>query len=163
MGCAAGLKLADSVPLIAEMLDLPLSSKYEPVYSSAEQKRKRLFAALTGWIFWAASVQPLVIELEDLHWVDPSTIELLQLLADQCAGARLMLLVTARPEFRAPWLVRAHHAQITLGRLNDRQTREIIAGVAARSGLLGRDDRQRRQAHRRRAAIRRGVNAADAR
>jgi class 3 adenylate cyclase/tetratricopeptide (TPR) repeat protein len=132
----AGLKLDEAVPLMAEMLDLPLSSKYAPVNASAEQKRKRLFAALAGWIFWAASVQPLVIALEDLHWADPSTIELLHLFAEQCATARLMLLVTARLEFRAPWPVRAHHAQITLGRLNDRQTREIITGIAARSGLL---------------------------
>ena len=56
-------------------------------------------------------------------------------LVEQAATARLMLLFTARPEFRAPWLMRAHHAQITLNRLSDRQTREMVAGVAARSAL----------------------------
>ncbi len=132
----AGLNLDEALPLIAELLDLPLPANYPPVKFSPEQKRKRLFAALAGWVYWAASVQPLVIAMEDLHWVDPSTIELLQLLAEQGARMPLMLLVTARPEFRAPWPLRAHHAQITLNRLNDKQTREIIAGVAARAGLL---------------------------
>jgi class 3 adenylate cyclase/tetratricopeptide (TPR) repeat protein len=132
----AGLNLHEALPLIAELLDLPLPANYPPVKFSPEQKRKRLFAALAGWVYWAASMQPLVIAMEDLHWVDPSTIELLQLLAEQGARMPLMLLVTARPEFRAPWPLRAHHAQITLNRLNDKQTREIIAGVAARAGLL---------------------------
>lgn len=133
---AAGLKLDEALPLIAELLGLPLSAKYAAVKFSPEQKRKRLFAALSSWVFWAATVQPLVISIEDMHWVDPSTIELLQVLADQGATLPLMLIVTARPEFRAPWPLRAHHAQITLNRLTDRQTREIVAGVAARAGLL---------------------------
>jgi class 3 adenylate cyclase/tetratricopeptide (TPR) repeat protein len=132
----AGLNLDEALPLIAELLDLPMPANYAPVKFSPEQKRKRLFAALAAWVYWAASVQPLVLAMEDLHWVDPSTIELLQLLAEQGARMPLMLLITARPEFRAPWSLRAHHAQITLNRLNDRQTREIIAGVAARAGLL---------------------------
>ena len=132
----AGLKLDEALPLIAELLDLPLSANYAAVKFSAEQKRKRLFAALSGWVYWAASIQPLVIAIEDMHWVDPSTMELLQMLAEQGATMPLMLIVTGRPEFRAPWPLRAHHAQITLNRLNDRQTREIIASVAARAGLL---------------------------
>ncbi len=133
---AAGLKLEEALPLIAELLDLPLSPSYAAVKFSPEQKRKRLFAALSGWVYWAATIQPLVIAIEDMHWVDPSTIELLQMLAEQGATMPLMLIVTARPEFRAPWPLRAHHAQITLNRLNDRQTREIVASVAARAGLL---------------------------
>jgi predicted ATPase len=132
----AGLKVDEALPLLAEMLDLPLTPDYAPVKFSPEQKRRRLFAALTGWVFWAASVQPLVIAVEDMHWVDPSTTELLTMLAEQGATMPLMLIVTARPEFRAPWPLRAHHAQITLNRLNNRQTREIIASIAARVGLL---------------------------
>jgi class 3 adenylate cyclase/tetratricopeptide (TPR) repeat protein len=132
----AGLKLDEALPLIAELLGLPLSAKYAAVKLSPEQKRKRLFAALSNWVYWAASIQPLVISIEDMHWVDPSTIELLQVLADQGATLPLMLILTARPEFRAPWPLRAHHAQITLNRLTDRQTREIVASFAARAALL---------------------------
>jgi len=131
----SGMKLGETVPLIAEMLNLPIPEKYPPLIFAPDQKRKRLLAALAGWGFGATTTQPLVIALEDLHWVDPSTLELQHTLVEQAATAPLMLLFTARPEFRAPWLMRAHHAQVTLNRLSDRQTREMVAGVAARSAL----------------------------
>jgi predicted ATPase len=76
-----------------------------------------------------------VIVLEDLHWVDPSTLELMQTRVEQVATAPLMLLYTARPEFRVPWAMRAHHAQITLSRLSDQHTRQMISGVGASAGL----------------------------
>ena len=133
------MKLVEAVPLIAEMLNLPIPEKYPPLMFAPDQKRKRLLAALAGWVFGATRTQPLVLALEDLHWVDPSTLELQHTLAEQAATAPLMLLFTARPEFRAPWPMRAHHAQITLNRLSDRHTREMVAGVAARSALAKTD------------------------
>jgi len=131
----AGMKLSEAVPLIAEMLNLPVSEKYPPLMFAPGQKRRRLLANLATWVFNLARLQPVVIAIEDLHWVDPSTLELQQTLAEQGATASLMLLYTARREFRAPWPMRAHHAQINLSRLNDRQTREMVAGVAARVAL----------------------------
>jgi predicted ATPase len=76
-----------------------------------------------------------VIAIEDLHWVDPSTLELIQLLVEQGATARLLLLYTARPEFRAPWTLRAHHAQITLNRLGTRDIRTMVEQVASSKAL----------------------------
>src|SRR6516225_12341637 len=73
--------------------------------------------------------------VEDLHWLDPSTLELLQLLAEQGATVSLMLLYTARPEFRASWPIRTHHSQLTLNRLSSRNVREMVALVAARNAL----------------------------
>jgi class 3 adenylate cyclase/tetratricopeptide (TPR) repeat protein len=130
-----GMKLGEAVPLIAEMLNLPVPEKYPPLTFAPDQKRKRLLANLATWVFNAARLQPVVIVMEDLHWVDPSTLELQQILVEQAATAPLMLLYTARPEFRAPWPMRAHHAQITLSRLTGRQTRDMVAGVAARAAL----------------------------
>jgi class 3 adenylate cyclase len=135
MLASAGLKLDEAVPLIAELLQLPVGEPYAPLTMVPEQKRRRLFAALMGWIFGAARLQPLVIVVEDLHWLDPSTLELLQLLAEQGATAPLMLLYTARPEFRAPWPMRAHHAQITLNRLSASDVGEMVARVSARNAL----------------------------
>jgi class 3 adenylate cyclase/tetratricopeptide (TPR) repeat protein len=131
----ARLKLGEAVPLIAEMLNLPLSAKYPPLMFSPDQKRRRLLANLATWVLNAARLQPMVIVLEDLHWVDPSTLELIHTLVEQAATAPLLLLYTTRPEFRAPWPMRAHHVQITLNRLSERHTREMIAGVAARTAL----------------------------
>ena len=124
-----------AVPLIAEFLNLMLPERYPALLMAPEQKRRRLFAALSGWVFGAARLQPLVIVLEDLQWVDPSTPELIQMLAEQGAMVPLLLLCTARPEFRAPWPIRAHHAQLTLNRLSDTQAREMVGPAAGHAAL----------------------------
>src|SRR5215472_269264 len=131
----AGLKLGEAAPLIAEMLNLPIPEKYPPLMFAPDQKRRRLLANLAAWVLNVARLQPEVIVLEDLHWVDPSTLELMEALVEQAATAPLLLVYTARPEFRALWPLRAHHVQITLNRLSERHTREMIAGVAARKAL----------------------------
>jgi predicted ATPase len=76
-----------------------------------------------------------VIATEDLHWADPSTLELTQLLVEQGGTARLLLLYTARPEFRAQWPPRARDTQITLSRLSSRNVRSMVEQVAARRAL----------------------------
>ena len=128
-----------------------------------EQQRRRLLATLVEWSLGAARVQPTMIAIEDLHWADPSTLELLQLLVEQGATARLLLLYTARPEFHAPWPPRAHHTQITLNRLSSRNVRTMMGEVAAPKGIVGRDHRDGSRAHQRGAAFCRGADAGGAR
>ena len=130
----AGLKPAEALPLIAPLLNLPVR-RDPPLSLSPEQQRRRLLATLVDWVLGAARVQPIVIAIEDLHWADPSTLELLQLLVEQGATARLLLLYTARPEFRAPWPQRVHHTQITLNRLSSRNVRTMVGEVAAQKAL----------------------------
>src|SRR5258708_27487203 len=117
------------------MLNLPIPQKYPPLLFAPDQKRKRLLANLATWVLNLVRVQQMVIAMEDMHWVDPSTLELMHTLAEQAATAPLILICTARPGFRAPWPARAHHAQITLRRLNDSQTREMVMGAVARIAL----------------------------
>jgi class 3 adenylate cyclase/tetratricopeptide (TPR) repeat protein len=131
----AGLKPAEAIPLIAPLLNLPLPPEYPPSALAREQQRRRLLATLVEWVLGSTRAQPLIIATEDLHWVDPSTLELIQLLVEQGASARLLLLYTARPEFHAPWPSRAHHTQITLSRLSARNVRAMVADVAARTAL----------------------------
>jgi class 3 adenylate cyclase/tetratricopeptide (TPR) repeat protein len=131
----AGLKPAEAIPLIAPLLNLPLPAKYSPLPLSPEQQRRRLLATLVEWVLGAARAQPLVIATEDLHWADPSTLELIELLVNQGATARLLLLYTARPEFRAQWPLRAHHTQITLNRLSAGNSRSMVGEVAAQKAL----------------------------
>jgi class 3 adenylate cyclase/tetratricopeptide (TPR) repeat protein len=131
----ADVNPADAIPLIAPLLNLPLPARYPPSVLAPEQQRRRLLATLVDWVMGAARVQPLVIATEDLHWVDPSTLELIQLLVEQGATARLMLLYTARPEFHPPWPMRAHHTQITLNRLSANNVRTMVTQVAASKAL----------------------------
>lgn len=123
----------ETVPLLADLLGLPDPASYPPLTMAPEQKRRRLLAALAQWIFSAPG--PLLLIVEDLHWVDPSSMELLQTLVEQGATAPLMLLCTARPEARTPWPSRAHHAEITLGALGARPMRALVGGLLARAGL----------------------------
>jgi len=133
----AGLKLAESVPLIASMLNVPVGEKYSPLTLSPDQKRKRLLATLAGWLFGTSRAQPIVMAIEDLHWFDASTLELMQLLIEQGATRRLLVLSTARPEFKAPWTRRTHHMHMTLNRLTARDARELVGQVAASEALSG--------------------------
>jgi class 3 adenylate cyclase/tetratricopeptide (TPR) repeat protein len=125
----------EALSLIAPLLNLPIPAKYPPSPLSPDQQRRRLMATLVEWAVGTARVQPLVIATEDLHWADPSTLELIQVLVDQGATARLLLLYTTRPEFRPHWPLRAHHRQIMLNRLPDRQVREMVENVAGRNLL----------------------------
>jgi class 3 adenylate cyclase/tetratricopeptide (TPR) repeat protein len=131
----AGLNPAKALPLIAPLLNLPIPAKYPPLQLSSEQQRHRLLATLVEWVLGAARAQPLVIATEDLHWADPSTLELIQLLVEQGATARLLLLYTARPGFHASWPPRAHHTQITLNRLSSRNVRTMVDEMAAHKAL----------------------------
>jgi predicted ATPase/class 3 adenylate cyclase len=131
----AGVRPSDAVPLIAPLMNLPVPARYPPLPMAPEQQRRRLLATIVRWALGTARIQPLVIVIEDLHWADPSTLEAIQLLAEQGPTAPLLLICTSRPEFRAPWPLHAHHAQITLNRLSPRSVREMVARLADRGAL----------------------------
>jgi len=129
------LKPDEALPLVAPLLNLSVPEKYPSLTLVPEEQRRRLLTTLVAWVLGAVQVQPLAIVIEDLHWADPSTLELIQLLVEQAATAHLLLLCTARPEFGQQWPLRSHHTQITLNRLSARNVREMIAQVAARHAL----------------------------
>lgn len=130
-----GLELAEFMPLVGELLALPVADKYPPSDLAADQKRRGLLTCLAAWVFNLVQSQPLVIVIEDLHWLDPSSLELLTMLVEQGATGPLLLLCTARPEFRAPWPTQSHHTQIMLDRLSPEETRDLVTAAAARPGL----------------------------
>src|SRR5918994_1106390 len=97
--------------------------------SPEQQKQKTLHAFLTTLLRLAAQ-RPVLFVMEDLHWVDPSTLEFLTLLVDQGPTARILALFTCRPDFSPPWTGRAHLTQMTLNRLPRRQATELTGRVA---------------------------------
>jgi class 3 adenylate cyclase/tetratricopeptide (TPR) repeat protein len=131
----SGLDPAEGVPLIGELMNLTVPQGYPPPTLPPDERRKRLLASLATWVFAQGSSRPLVIVVEDLQWVDPSTLELLRTLVEQGATAPLLLLCTARPEFQPSWRARPHHARIMLDRLSHRESRELVIGVAGRARL----------------------------
>jgi len=131
----AGLQPGATIPLLAPLLNLTLPPEYPPLQLPADQQRRRLLRMLVEWIFARAAVRPLIIAIEDLHWADPSTIELLQLLVEQGSAAPLLQLYTARPEFHPPWPLRSQHSQIVLNRLSSHNIRAMVSQVAAQKAL----------------------------
>jgi TOMM system kinase/cyclase fusion protein len=125
-----GLPLAEAVPLFAALLSLPLIADYVPLTVSPEQQKQRTLHALLTILLRIAAQQPVLLIMEDLHWVDPSTLELLSLLVDQGPTARILALFTCRPDFRPPWTGRSHLTQVTLPRLPPRQAAELSRWVA---------------------------------
>jgi class 3 adenylate cyclase len=104
---------ADNAPLLAPLLEISLP--HERVLTvAADELRRRQLAALTNWAMASAKVQPLVLAVEDAHWADPTTLDLLRGIAERGALTPLFVLIIARPEFRPPWSTRSHHSTISL-------------------------------------------------
>jgi class 3 adenylate cyclase/predicted ATPase len=125
-----GLPLAETVPLFAALLSLPLGADYAPLTGSPAQQKQQTLHALLTILLRIAAQQPVLFVMEDLHWVDPSTLELLTLLVDQGPTARILVLLTFRPDFSPPWTGRSHLTQVTVTRLPRRQAVEVIRQVA---------------------------------
>jgi class 3 adenylate cyclase/predicted ATPase len=125
-----GLSPAETVPLFAPLLSLPLPATSVPVQVSPEQQRQQTLHALLRLLLRLAAAQLLLLVLEDLHWVDPSTLEWLGLLVDQGPTARILTLSTCRPDFRPPWTGRSHLTRMTLARLPQHQATELTHQVA---------------------------------
>ncbi|MBI1734181.1 MAG: AAA family ATPase [Candidatus Rokubacteria bacterium] len=127
-----GPALANTLPLFAELLSLPAPAGYT---ESAQRQRRRTFAAIVALLAAVAAEQPLLLVVEDLHWADPSTLELLALLVERVARTPALVVMTARPEFRALWPAAPHVSAIALGRLSGREVAEVVEHVAGDRAL----------------------------
>jgi len=92
----------DTVPLLAALLSLPHPEKYPVLNFSPQRQKQKTQEVLVAWLVEEAERQALYCPWEDLHWADPSTLELLTLLIDYVPTAQLYLLLTFRPEFTPP-------------------------------------------------------------
>jgi class 3 adenylate cyclase len=124
-----GLRLAETMPLFAALLSLPLSADYASLLLPPEQQKQQTLQAFLTILPCIAAQQPVLFVMEDLHWVDPTTLALLSLLVDQGPTARILALLTFRPDFDPPWTGRAHLTEITVNRLPRRQAMEVIRQV----------------------------------
>src|SRR5450755_4403533 len=125
---------AENVPLLGPLLEIPLPQERASTLAPEELRRRQL-AALTGWVMAGARVQPIVLAFEDLHWADPTTLDVLGGMAERGALAPLFIVATTRPEFRPSWGMRSHHGTISLSPLDRLQVREMVAELSARHAL----------------------------
>jgi predicted ATPase len=116
-------------------LSLPHPEGCPPLTLSPQRQKQKTQEALVAWIVEEAERNAVYSTWEDLHWADPSTLEILQLYLDQVPTARLLALLTFRPEFRPPWVMRSHMSQITLSRLSRTQVEEMVGKVTGGKAL----------------------------
>jgi class 3 adenylate cyclase/predicted ATPase len=129
-----GLNPTEFAPLLAPLVDIPLpedrAAKFAP-----EELRRRQLAAMTDLVLAGARSQPVVLAFEDLHWADPTSLDLMRVLGERGAQAPLLVVATARPEFRAPWPMRSHHGVIVLAPLDRVEVERMVGEIASRHAL----------------------------
>ena len=131
------LPLHDVVPLFAALLSLPPPAHYPLLTLSPPQQQQQTQTALLTWLLEDAERQPILMVCEDLHWADASTLEWLGLLIDQAPTARLLALLTCRPEFCPLWASRSQLTQLTLSRFTRSQGEAMVTRVASGKTLPG--------------------------
>jgi predicted ATPase len=132
---ASGVERSEAVPLLAALLSLSLPASYPPLTLTPQRQRQKTLDTLLAWLHAEARRQPVLMIVEDLHWVDPSTLELLSRFIDQGAHARLCLVLTYRPEFHPPWAMAAHLTALTLSRFALAQVERLATSVAGGKAL----------------------------
>jgi predicted ATPase/class 3 adenylate cyclase len=121
------LPVEESVPLFASLLALSLpEDRYPFLHLSPQRQRQKTLETIVAILLELAEHQPMFFIIEDLHWSDPSTLELLNLVIDQTPTASLLVLLTCRPHFQPAWHHRSYLTEITVNRLSHAQVEQIV-------------------------------------
>ena len=96
-------RLDEVVPLLAALLGVPTGARYPALALTPEVQKRRTFQALVDQLVGFAAQQPVLALYEDVHWIDPSTLELLGLVIERIRRLPVLVLITFRPEFQPPW------------------------------------------------------------
>ncbi len=125
----------DAVALLANLLAIPVAEGITPLTMSPERRRRRTIDVLTSWVTTLAARQPMVLVMEDLHWSDPSSLELLGDLAARCADAPLLVVGTARTGVDIEWANPDLVETLALEPLADGDVRAIVTSLGGRRDL----------------------------
>jgi serine/threonine protein kinase/predicted ATPase len=123
----------ETVPLWASLLSLPIPDRFPPRALSPVRQREETFQAMLEWLHVRAERRPILFVVEDLHWVDASTLEFLGQFLAEGFHDRILTVLTFRPEFQTPWPAVAHQTSLALTRLTRRQVGDLMRGKAGES------------------------------
>ncbi len=128
-----GFRPGDVVPLIAALLAVPLGDRYPTVEVSPTRRRELTLDVIVSLLIELSERSPVVLFVEDLHWADPTTLELLGALVEAVPSSRVLALFSARPEFMPPWPTATD--QLQLSRLAAPQVEQIVGQLTAGKAL----------------------------
>jgi class 3 adenylate cyclase/tetratricopeptide (TPR) repeat protein len=124
---AQNLPLPEVMPLVAELMGVPLlEGRYPPVRFGAQELRERTLDVLASWLLGEAEKRSVLCIWEDVHWADPTTLDLLALCVEQSPTVAIMNVLTFRPNFQPPWAARSHILPISLNRLERPEVEAMI-------------------------------------
>jgi class 3 adenylate cyclase/predicted ATPase len=121
--------------LFAEMLSLPNDGRYPTLELAPQQRRQKTLEALTAQIGELSRSNPVLMIFEDVHWLDPTSLEVLGRTVDRLKTLGVLLIITYRPEFEPPWIGRPYVAALTINRLGDREIGALIDRVKGNKAL----------------------------
>jgi class 3 adenylate cyclase/tetratricopeptide (TPR) repeat protein len=121
---------SDVGSIYAELLSLDVGDEFKPLDLSAQQRKELIVRTLANRLLLAAKVAPVLLVVEDAHWIDPSTSEVLKEVVSRMHGAAILVVVTHRPEWTAGWAIGlAQVTTLAIGRLTKQQIRELIESM----------------------------------
>ncbi len=126
---------AEDSALFVEMLSLPNDGRYPALELAPRLRRQRTIDALVRQVEILSSSGPLLVIFEDAHWADPTSLELIGRLVDHIASHRVLLVISFRPEFEAPWIEQAHVTALSLNRLAPRDVDVMIDQIVGNNPL----------------------------
>ena len=125
----------EEIGLIAELLSLPTAERYSPPRLSPQKRKEKTLEALLAQVTALAERKPMYLLFEDVHWIDLSSLEWLSLAVKRASAHKMLLVVTARPEFTMPWPNEAHVETLALTRLGRREGTVLAQNVAGNKAL----------------------------
>ena len=126
-----GLDGDEEIGLFASLLSIPIDGVYPRLELSPQDEKEKTFALLLDWLVECAARQPILFVVEDLHWIDPSSLQFLETLVDEGLNDRILSVFTFRPEFETPWKSKAHQSSVASNRLTKRQVGELMRAKLA--------------------------------
>jgi predicted ATPase len=131
----ATTNVVDAAPLIAALLAIPANGRYPPLSVSPQRQKERTLEILLEQLAGLARRQPVLAIHEDVHWADPTTLELLDLVIDRVRALPVLVIITFRPEFTPLWLGHAHVTLLSLSRLGRRQGAAMVEHLTGGKAL----------------------------
>jgi class 3 adenylate cyclase len=117
--------------LLARLLSLPADARYGPLAMTPQRQKDETLRVLVDMVAAIAEREPALIFFEDLHWADPTTIEILDLMVARTGTLPLLVLASFRPEFETAWTRQAHVTLLPLTRLSPLQSRHLVLELTA--------------------------------
>jgi class 3 adenylate cyclase/predicted ATPase len=126
---------AEAVALLANFLSVPLENRYVPLKFTPETQRQKTLEVLRALLLETSPGRTMLFIVEDLHWVDPTTLDWLTMVITQAAKTSVLVLLTSRPDFEPPWSDQPNLGKIALNRLSGIQVGTVVKGVTGGKSL----------------------------